>query len=79
MKKITPIYNEFSKTALQPWIDGLTYMEDIMHMERITNKDNQLWYVSNNEIPRWIYIMVISMGIAVTSGFILILLGSIYL
>tara|TARA_B100000579_G_C22765214_1_gene821049 strand:+ start:807 stop:1046 length:240 start_codon:yes stop_codon:yes gene_type:complete len=79
MKKITPIYNELSKTAFKPWIDGLTYMEDIMHMERITNKDNQLWYVSNNEIPRWIYIMVISMGIAVTSGFILILLGSIYL
>ncbi len=47
-----------------------------MKMEKIMNTDSKHWKVNNEKIPLWFYQMLISMGISVLLGFLLILTGS---
>ena len=45
-------------------------------MEKILDARSEKWDKQNDKIPLWFYQMIISMGVSVCIGFILILAGS---
>jgi len=45
-------------------------------MEKVMSTESEYWSLNNEEIPMWFYQMVVSMGLALIFGFILILFGS---
>ena len=51
-------------------------LEEMMKMEKIMDVKNENWDKNNENIPLWFYQMIISMGLSVCIGFILILAGS---
>ena len=67
----------FLITAYKPIEGFLETLEEVMKMEKITDVSNDNWQKNNEDIPLWFYQMIISMGISVCLGFILILIGSI--
>ena len=62
--------------ATKPWEDRLESLEALMHMEKVMSTESEYWSLNNEVIPMWFYQMVISMGLALIFGFILILFGS---
>ncbi len=67
----------FLRTAYKPIEGFLEALEEVMKMEKIMDVSNDRWQKNNEAIPLWFYQMIISMGISVCLGFILILIGSI--
>ena len=63
-------------TAYKPIENLLESLEEMMKMEKIMDTSSEKWDKQNDKIPIWFYQMVISMGISVCIGFILILAGS---
>ena len=63
-------------TAYKPIEGFFETLEEVMKMEKIMDVSNDNWQKSNEEIPLWFYQMIISMGISVCLGFLLILIGS---
>ena len=63
-------------TAYKPIEGFLENLEELMKMEKIMDVSNENWDKNNEQIPLWFYQMIISMGISVCLGFLLILLGS---
>ena len=47
-----------------------------MKMEKIMDTSSEKWDKHNDKIPQWFYQMIISMGVSVCVGFLLILAGS---
>ena len=66
----------FLLTAYKPIEDLLESLEEIMKMEKIMDTSSEKWEKYNDKIPPWFYQMIISMGLSVCIGFILILVGS---
>ena len=66
----------FLITAYKPIEGFLEILEEVMKMEKIMDVSNENWQKNNEEIPLWFYQMIISMGISVCLGFLLILIGS---
>ena len=66
----------FLLTAYKPIEDLLESLEEIMKMETILDTSSKKWDKHNEKIPQWFYQMIISMGLSVCLGFILILAGS---
>ena len=66
----------FLITAYKPVEGFLETLEEVMKMEKIMDVSNDNWQKNNEEIPLWFYQMIISMGISVCLGFLLILIGS---
>ena len=66
----------FLLTACKPIEDLLESLEEIMKMETILDTSSEKWDKHNEKIPQWFYQMIISMGLSVCLGFILILAGS---
>ncbi len=66
----------FLFNAIKPWEDRIEILESIMHMNKIMSTESEYWSISNETIPMWFYQMVISMGVALTFGFMLIFFGS---
>ena len=66
----------FLLCAYKPWEDLLQNLESLMHMEKIMSTESEYWNVNNQIIPIWFYQMAVSMGLALTLGFFLILIGS---
>ena len=66
----------FLTTAYKPIEGFLETLEEVMKMEKIMDFSNDEWQKNNEEIPLWFYQMIISMGISVCLGFLLILFGS---
>ncbi len=66
----------FLITAYKPIEGFLESLEELMKMEKIMDVSNETWHKNNEEIPLWFYQMIISMGISVCLGFLLILAGS---
>ena len=66
----------FLFTAYKPIEGFLEALEEVMKMEKIMDVSNDNWQKNNEEIPLWFYQMIISMGISVCLGFLLILIGS---
>jgi len=66
----------FLLTAYKPIEDLLESLEEIMKMETIMDTSSEKWDKHNEKIPQWFYQMIISMGLSVCLGFILILAGS---
>ena len=66
----------FLITAYKPIEGFLESLEELMKMEKIMDVSNETWHKNNEEIPLWFYQMIISMGISVCLGFLLILIGS---
>lgn len=66
----------FLFTAYKPIEGFLESLEEVMKMEKIMDVSNNNWQKNNEEIPLWFYQMIISMGISVCLGFLLILIGS---
>ena len=66
----------FLLTAYKPIEGFLEILEQVMKMEKIMDVSNDNWQKNNEEIPLWFYQMIISMGISVCLGFLLILIGS---
>ena len=66
----------FFITAYKPIEGFLEALEDIMKMEKIMDVSSDNWNKNNEQIPLWFYQMIISMGISVCLGFLLILFGS---
>jgi len=66
----------FLLTAYKPIEDLLESLEEIMKMEKILDASSEKWDKHNEKIPQWFYQMIISMGLSVCLGFILILAGS---
>ena len=66
----------FLFTAYKPIEGFLETLEEVMKMEKIMDVSNDNWQKNNEEIPLWFYQMIISMGISVCLGFVLILIGS---
>ena len=66
----------FLLTAYKPFEDLLESLEEIMKMEKIMDTSSEKWDKYNDKIPKWFYQMIISMGLSVCLGFILILAGS---
>ncbi len=67
----------FLYTAFKPIEGFLETLEEVMKMDEIMDVSNDNWQKNNEEIPLWFYQMIISMGISVCLGFLLILIGSI--
>ena len=65
----------FLITAYKPIEGFLENLEEVMKMEKIMDVSNDNWQKNNEEIPLWFYQMIISMGISVCLGFLLILIG----
>ena len=65
----------FLNTAYKPVEGFLDNLEELMKMERIMDVSNDNWDKNNEQIPLWFYQMIISMGISVCLGFLLILIG----
>ena len=66
----------FLITAYKPIEGFLETLEEVMKMEKVMDVSNDNWQKNNEEIPLWFYQMIISMGISVCFGFLLILFGS---
>ena len=66
----------FFITAYKPFDELCENLEMLMRMEKIMNTESKYWSKNNENIPNWFYIMLISMGISVFIGFLLILAGS---
>ena len=66
----------FFITAYKPIEGLLETLEELMKMEKIMDISNNNWHKNNEEIPLWFYQMIVSMGISVCLGFLLILIGS---
>ena len=66
----------FLFTAYKPIEEFLEAFEEVMKMEKIMDVSNENWKKNNDEIPLWFYQMILSMGISVCLGFLLILIGS---
>ena len=66
----------FLLTAYKPIEHLLDSLEEIMKMDRIMDTSSEKWNKQNDKIPLWFYQMIISMGLSVCIGFILILAGS---
>ena len=66
----------FLFTAYKPIEGFLETLEVVMKMEKIMDVSSDNWQKNNEEIPLWFYQMIISMGISVSLGFLLILIGS---
>jgi len=66
----------FLFNALKPWEQLYENLEAIMHMDKIMSTKSEYWELNNQYIPIWFYKMVISIGVALSFGFLLILLGS---
>ena len=66
----------FLNTAYKPIEGLLETLEELMKMEKIMDVSNDNWETNNEQIPLWFYQMIISMGISVCFGFLLILFGS---
>ena len=66
----------FLITAYKPFEELCENLEEVMKMEKIMNTKSEFWSKNNENIPKWFYKMIISMGISVCLGFILILAGS---
>tara|TARA_B100001287_G_scaffold170076_1_gene143139 strand:+ start:359 stop:592 length:234 start_codon:yes stop_codon:yes gene_type:complete len=66
----------FLFTAYKPIENLLESLEEIMKMEKIMDTSSEKWAKHNDKIPSWFYQMIISMGLSVCIGFILILAGS---
>ena len=66
----------FLITAYKPIEGFLESLEELMKMEKIMDVSSDNWQKNNEEIPLWFYQMIISMGISVCLGFLLILMGS---
>ena len=66
----------FLTTAYKPIEGFLETLEESMKMEKIMDVSSNDWQKNNEEIPLWFYQMIISMGISVCLGFLLILFGS---
>tara|TARA_Y100001933_G_scaffold151163_1_gene149588 strand:+ start:224 stop:436 length:213 start_codon:yes stop_codon:yes gene_type:complete len=66
----------FLNTAYKPIEGFLESLEEVMKMEKIMDVSNNKWRKNNEQIPLWFYQMIISMGISVCVGFLLILAGS---
>ena len=66
----------FFNTAYKPIEGLLETLEELMKMEKIMDVSNDNWDKNNEQIPSWFYQMIISMGISVCLGFLLILFGS---
>ena len=66
----------FLFNALKPWKQLFENLEEIMHMDKIMSTESEYWELNNQYIPIWFYKMVISIGVALSFGFLLILLGS---
>ena len=66
----------FLFTAYKPIENLLESLEEIMKMEKIMDTSSEKWDKHNDQIPLWFYQMIISMGLSVCIGFILILAGS---
>ena len=66
----------FFITAYKPIEKFLENLEEVMKMEKIMDFSNDTWQKNNEQIPLWFYQMIISMGISVCLGFLLILVGS---
>ena len=66
----------FFFTAYKPIEGFLENLEEIMKMDKIMDVSNENWHKNNDRIPSWFYQMIISMGISVCLGFLLILVGS---
>ena len=73
---ITKPLKIFFNTAYKPLEDLFENLEEMMKMEKIMDVKNENWDKSNENIPMWFYQMIISMGLSVCIGFILILAGS---
>ena len=68
----------FFFNALKPWEELFENLEAIMHMDKIMSTESEDWELNNQDIPIWFYKMVISIGVALSFGFLLILLGSLW-
>ena len=68
----------FLITAYKPIEGFLEILEEVMKMDKIMDVSNDNWQKNNEEIPLWFYQMIISMGISVCLGFLLILIGSLW-
>ena len=66
----------FFLTAYKPIEGFLENLEEIMKMDKVMDVTNEKWNKNNEEIPLWFYQMIISMGLSVCLGFLLILAGS---
>jgi len=66
----------FFNTAYKPIEGFLENLEEVMKMEKIMDVSNDNWRKNNEKIPLWFYQMIVSMGISVCLGFLLILVGS---
>ena len=66
----------FLFTANKPIENLLESLEELMKMEKIMDTNSEKWNKYNDKIPNWFYQMIISMGLSVCIGFILILVGS---
>ena len=66
----------FFITAYKPIEGLLEALEELMKMEKIMDVSNDNWQKNNEQIPLWFYQMIVSMGISVCLGFLLILIGS---
>ena len=76
MYSISGILKVFFLTAYKPIEGFFEVLEEIMKMERIMDDTSESWNRNNEKIPLWFYQMIISMGVSVCIGFILILAGS---
>ena len=72
---LTPL-KVFLLTAYKPIEHLFESLEEIMKMEKILDASSEKWDKQNDKIPLWFYQMIISMGVSVCIGFILILAGS---
>ncbi len=66
----------FVLTAYKPIQLLLENLEKVMKMEKILDVNSDKWEKDNEKIPMWFYQMVVSMGLSVCLGFVLILAGS---
>jgi len=73
---ITKPLKIFFYTAYKPLENLFENLEVMMKMEKIMDVKNENWDKNNENIPLWFYQMIISMGLSVCIGFILILVGS---
>ena len=73
---ITKPLKIFFYTAYKPLEVLFENLEEMMKMEKIMDVKNENWDKNNENIPLWFYQMIISMGLSVCIGFILILAGS---
>ena len=67
----------FLITAYKPFEELFENLEAVMKMEKVMNTESEYCSKNNETIPIWFYKTLISMGISVCTGFLLIFAGSI--